>query len=58
VFELGDRAEVLEEHPPDRGGGVDALVEHHQVHPGRLQLVGQSDEVLQGAAEPVELGDH
>ena len=58
MFELGDRAEDLEEHPPDRGGGVDALVEHHQIHPGGLQLVRQLDEVLQGAAEPVELGDH
>jgi hypothetical protein len=29
VLELGNRAEDVEEHPPDRGGGVDALVEHH-----------------------------
>ena len=27
VLELGDRAQDLEEHPPDRGGGVDALIE-------------------------------
>ena len=27
VLELRDRPQDLEEHPPDRGGGVDALVE-------------------------------
>src|SRR5262249_44669427 len=56
--ELGDRAEDLEEHPAHRGGAVDALVEHHQVHAALLQAVGQTDQVLQGAAEAVELGDH
>jgi hypothetical protein len=55
--ELGDSAEDLEEHAPNRSGGVDALVEHHQVHPGRLQIVRQLDQVLEGTAEPVELGD-
>jgi len=30
--ELGDRADDLEEQPPDGRGGVDPLVEHHQVH--------------------------
>jgi hypothetical protein len=28
VFELGDGAEDVEEHPAHGGGGVDALVEH------------------------------
>src|SRR5258708_7041890 len=37
VLELGDRAEDLEEHPTHGGGGVDTLVEHHQVHAVLLQ---------------------
>jgi hypothetical protein len=31
VFELGDGAEDVKEHLADRGGGVDALVEHDEV---------------------------
>ena len=54
VFELGDRAEDLKEHPPDGGGGVDAMIEQHQVDMTVLQLFGQVDEMFQGAAEPVE----
>ncbi len=55
MLELGDRAEDLEEHAPSGGGGVDALVEHHQVDAAGPQLPGQVDEVLEGPAEPVEL---
>jgi hypothetical protein len=58
VFDIGDGAQDLEEHPPDGGGGVDALIEHDQVDTTGLQLAGQFDEVFEGAAEPVELGDH
>lgn len=54
---LGDGSQDLEEHPPDGGGGVDALVEDHQVHPARGGLVGQVDQVLQGAAQPVQFCD-
>jgi len=54
---LGDRDEDLEEHPADRGGGVDALVEHHQVDAAGLQVGGQFEEVLERTAEPVEFGD-
>jgi len=40
MLELGDRAEDLEEHPPDGGGGVDAPVEHHQVDAVGLEPFG------------------
>ena len=56
MLELGDRAEDLEEHAAPRGGCVDALVEHRQVHTALLELGGQGDQVRQGPAEPVELG--
>jgi hypothetical protein len=58
VLKLGDGAEDVEEHAAHGGGGVDALVEHHQVHALGLQLLGQLDQVFQRAAEPVEFGDH
>jgi hypothetical protein len=54
VLELSDGAKDLEEHPSDRAGGVDALVEHDQGDAALLQLGGQVDEALQGPAEPVE----
>jgi hypothetical protein len=53
-----DRAEDLEEHPPERGRGVDALVEHDQVDFVLLQVLGQGDQVLRGPAEPIQLRDH
>ncbi|WP_245925191.1 recombinase family protein [Nocardia nova] len=40
VFEFGDGAEDLEEHAPDRGRGVDALIEHHQIHTPDLEVAG------------------
>lgn len=56
VLELGDGSEDLEEHAADGGGGVDALVQDDEVHTPRVELLGQVDEVLEGSAEPVELG--
>nr|WP_260605455.1 hypothetical protein [Streptomyces sp. WAC01280] len=56
MLELGYRSEDLEEHPPNCGGGVDAPVEDDEVDPVGLEVLGQLDEVLQRAAEAVELG--
>ena len=56
--EFCDRAEDVEEHAPDRGRGVDALVEHDQVDLALLKVLRQGDQVLQGAAEPIQLRDH
>jgi hypothetical protein len=50
VLELSDGAEDVEEHPAHGGGGVDALVEHHQGIALGLQVFGQLDQVLQRAA--------
>jgi hypothetical protein len=58
VLEFCDRAEDLEEHPPDDGRGVDALVEHDQVDLVLLQVLGQGDQVLQGSTEPIQLRDN
>ena len=57
MLELCDRAEDLEEHPADGGGGVDPLVEHDEVDAAGLQQLREFDQVLERAAEPVELGD-
>src|SRR5512143_2029859 len=43
VLERGDSSEYLEEHSPNSSGGVDALVEHDQVHAAILQLLRQLD---------------
>jgi len=50
MFELGDGPEDLKEHPPDRDGGVDALVEDDQVDTTARQVLGQLVEVLEGNA--------
>ena len=57
MFELGDGAEDVEEHSPDGGGSVYSLVEHHQVDAAVAEGLGQLDQVLERAAESVELGD-
>lgn len=58
MFELGDRAEDMKEDAAHRGGGVDALVEHHQVHLALLEVSSEVHEMIQRPAEPVQLGDH
>jgi len=54
VLELGDRPEDLKEHAAHRRRRVDALIEHHEIEPTSLQLMGQFDQVLERPAEPVE----
>jgi hypothetical protein len=39
VLEFGDRPDDGEKQSADRGGGVDALIQHHQIHPAGLQLL-------------------
>ncbi len=57
VFELGDRAEDLKEHPADRSRRVDALIEDDEVDLLGLQLLGQRHQMLERAPEAVELRD-
>jgi hypothetical protein len=57
VIKIRDSAEDLEEHPAHRGGGVNPLVDHHQVDPPGLQVIGEGDPRLEGPSEPVERGD-
>jgi hypothetical protein len=47
VLELGDRSQDLEEHPPHRSRGVDALIEHDQIHAPGLELISQFDQMCQ-----------
>lgn len=58
VLEFGDGAADSEEHAPDCGGGVDPLVRDHQIHAPLPQGFRQLDQVLEGAAETAEFGDH
>jgi hypothetical protein len=59
VLELGDRTEDLEQHASNDGGGVDALVEYHQVHPSGFQVVRDDGPVprgsLLGCLQPADL---
>jgi hypothetical protein len=47
--ELVHRGEHVEREPPDRGGGVDALLEHHQFDAALVQLRGELGEVANRA---------
>ncbi len=57
AFELGDRADDLEEQPADRRRGVDPLIEHDEIDAALLEMPGELDQMLQRAAEAIELGD-
>jgi len=48
----------VEEQPPARGRGVDRLLQHDQADATGLQDAGEVDQVFEGAASTVELGDH
>jgi hypothetical protein len=50
-----DGPEDVEEHPSHGGGGVDPPVEHDQIDATLLEEPGELDQVLQRAAEPVEI---
>jgi hypothetical protein len=52
-----DGADDLKEQASNRGRGVDPLVEHDQVDPAGLKEFGELDQMLERAAETVELGD-
>jgi len=58
MFEFCDRPEDLEKHPTNGGTGIDALVEHQQIDAVSMQILRQRDEVFEGAAKSVQLGDH
>jgi hypothetical protein len=58
VLKFRDRPDDGKEQHADRGGRVDALIQHHQIHTTGLQILGQLDQMLQRSTEPVELGHH
>ena len=41
MLELRDGRQDVEQRPPGQRRGVDRLVEHHEVHPERLKLLGE-----------------
>lgn len=54
MLEGGEGLEGVEQGVARRSGGVDALVEDHEVHPGGLPVAGELDEVSRGSREAVE----
>jgi hypothetical protein len=57
AVELGERGNDAEEQPADRGGGVDALVQHDEVELAGLEPGGQVEQVLMVAADALQTGD-
>ena len=58
TLELGERPDHLQHHPPRRGGGVDSLGQRLEPHLHPLEAIQEGQQVLEAAAEPVELPDH
>jgi hypothetical protein len=56
--ELGQRGEDAEEQAAERGGCVDALLEHDEVDAVLLEPLHQCQQVLVVAADPAQPGDH
>jgi hypothetical protein len=57
ALELGEAAQHLGQHPAGGGAGFDVFREALEGRPGRLDLLQDSDKVLEGPAEAVELPD-
>lgn len=53
MFELGDGAEDLEEHPSDGGAGVDAPVEQYEVDAPFVKGGSEFEEAAEGSIGPV-----
>ena len=58
ALELGDGREHVEHELASRCGGVDALLQDHEVDSPLPQAFGQLTEVLHAAAESIELDYH
>jgi hypothetical protein len=54
AFEFGEHAEHLNEHPGDRGGGVERFGCRSEDHLGVGEFVEQAGQVAQAAGEPVD----
>ena len=57
AFELGERAEQPQHHPPGRGLRVDHVGGGDHPQPERVEVLDQAEQVQQAATQPVQLGD-
>ncbi|HXW88602.1 MAG TPA: hypothetical protein VEJ42_10095 [Streptosporangiaceae bacterium] len=53
-LELGEHPQQLDEHPADRGGGVERLGRRGERHPGLIEFGEKAEQVGQAAGEPVD----
>ena len=58
ALELGQGCEDVEGQRPLGGGGVDGIVEALEADLGFVELVDDSDKVLEGAPQAIQLPDH